>query len=108
MGGVRFFGGSAFDGAQRLSAFPEGLAAELAHLLDAFQHRREVIAGEQPGLAQVRALPSSRFMPIQSQPVASLCRSSSLHSWSSQALPVTLKFWPLTCKLPLAANWGWL
>ncbi len=34
------------------------------------------------------AAPSSRFMPIQSQPTASGCISWSLHSWSSQARPL--------------------
>ena len=37
----------------------------------------------------VSAAPSSRFMPIQSQPTASGCISCSLHSWSSQARPRT-------------------
>ena len=54
----------------------------------------------------VSALPSSRFMPIQSQPTASGASSASLHSWSSHALPRTSKRCPCKVMAPEAASCG--
>jgi len=41
----------------------------------------------------MRLLPSSRFMPIQSQPTAWASSTDSLHSWSSQAWPMSFSGW---------------
>ena len=54
----------------------------------------------------VSTAPSSRFMPIQSQPTASGCISWSLHSWSSQARPRSGRLWPARRRVPCTASCG--
>ena len=57
----------------------------------------------------VSAPPSSRFMPIQSQPTASASSSASLHSWSSQARPATATGSPPpSASRPRHRSCGWL
>ena len=54
----------------------------------------------------VSAPPSSRFMPIQSQPTACGSSSVSLHLWSSHAVPVTDDDRPSKVKVPATRSCG--
>ena len=54
----------------------------------------------------VSAPPSSRLMPIQSQPTEPAGRNESLHSWSSQARPATVNAASIEASVPRVSSCG--